>query len=211
MKYHYFDYEKIIQLLGYIQRKADTKDKLTLIKLLFFADRMHLRRYFSLISHDVYYALRNGPAASKTLNVLNHSNYLESELFEKNNRLLSKIQLLNFTDRIIKEDSTDCLSKNEMSVVDMTVEIFGKFSLQELIHITHDYPEWKRYEDLLNEGLTDGELIYMDDFFKNPDINNSPAIQKYFNGKDPLYENEDYLNEAKEYYKTCEGLRNAYK
>jgi uncharacterized phage-associated protein len=210
-KYHYFDYEKTIQLLAYIQKKANTTDKLTLIKLLFFADRMHIRRYCALISHDVYYALRNGPAASKTLNVLNHSNYLESDIFETKTNLLSKIQLINDKERIIKETSTNCLDKTEKQVVDTVVEIFGKFPLNVLINITHDYPEWKRYEDLLVEGLTDGELIMVDDFFKNPNITNSPALQKHFNGIDPLYEDEDFLNEMKEFYYEGESLRNAYR
>jgi uncharacterized phage-associated protein len=210
-KYHYFDYEKTIQLLAYIQKKANTTDKLALIKLLFFADRMHLRRYSSLISHDVYYALKNGPAASKTLNVLNHSNYLESDVFKTKTKLLAKIQLLNSNERIIKETSTTCLTEEEKKVVDNIVEIFGNFPVNTLIDITHDYPEWKRYEDLLNSGLTDGELVQMNDFFKNPDVSKSPALTKYFNKIDPLYEDEDFLEEMKEFYFEGESLRNAYR
>jgi hypothetical protein len=53
---------------------------------------------------------------------------------------------------------------------------------------------WKKYENLLVEWLTDGELIMVDDFFKNSNIKNSPALQKHVNGIDPLYEDEDFLN-----------------
>jgi uncharacterized phage-associated protein len=210
-KYHYFDYEKIVQLLGYIQRKVDSTNKLTLIKLLFFADRVHLRRYFSSISHDEYHVLKNGPMATKTLNVLDrHSKYLESDISEKNKIFISKIQILDSTERKIKEVETDCLSKAEMNVVDMVADLFGSFSLSSLIDITHDYPECKRWEELFKRDLTDGELIVSDDYFKNPAIQDSPALQKYFNGVDPLYEEEGYLNEAKEFYNTCEGLKNTY-
>jgi uncharacterized phage-associated protein len=210
-KYHYFDYEKTIQLLAYIQKKANTTDKLALIKLLFFADRMHLRRYSSLISHDVYYALKNGPAASKTLNILNHSNYLESDVFKTKAKLLAKIQLINQSERIIKETATTCLTEEEKKVVDTIVDIFKDFQVNALIDITHDYPEWRRYEYLLNSGLTDGELVQMDDFFRNPYIPNSPALKKYFQGVDPLYEDEDFLEEMKEFYYEGESLRNAYR
>jgi hypothetical protein len=159
----------------------------------------------------VYYALRNGPAASKTLNVLNHSNYLESDVFKTKAELLDKIELINTNERIINETSTTCLTKEEKDVVDYIVDIFGNFPLNSLIEITHDYPEWKRYEDILGSGLTDGELIQMDDFFENPDMSVSPALKKYFNGVDPLYEDEDYLEEARDYYYEGESLRNAYR
>jgi uncharacterized phage-associated protein len=210
-KYQYFDYERTVQLLGYIQRKSESTDKLTLIKLLFFADRIHLRRHFSLISHDVYYALRNGPAASKTLNMLNHYNYFESDISDKNKAFVSKVRIINNTEREIEETQTDCLSRNQMNAVDMAVDLFGKFPTNILVEITHDYPEWKSWEDLFEADLTDSEPVSVDDFFENPVIANSPALQKYFNGIDPLYEEEDYLREVKEYYHTCIGFRNAYK
>jgi len=69
-----------------------------------------------------------------------------------------------------------------------------------LSDISHDYPEWKRYKNLFDMRLISSKPIKMDDFFRNPNINDSPAIQKYFGDADPLYENEDYLNEAKEFY-----------
>jgi hypothetical protein len=70
-KYRTFNIEKIIQVFAYIQKHAGTEDKLEIIKYLFFADRLNLRRLFFLISMDVYYALKLGPVASNSLNVLN--------------------------------------------------------------------------------------------------------------------------------------------
>jgi hypothetical protein len=43
IKFQSFNIEKIIQALAYIQRKIKITDKLKLIKILFFADRLHLR------------------------------------------------------------------------------------------------------------------------------------------------------------------------
>jgi len=40
----------------------------------------------------------------------------------------------------------------------------------------------------------------MDDFFKNPDTNDLPAIKKYFGGIDHLYKDEEYLAEAQKFY-----------
>lgn len=203
-----FDIEKIVQVLAYIQRKTGCEDKLKLIKLLFFADRIHLRKYFSFISFDIYIALKNGPAASKTLDVINRNEdyFLDSGISPESLVFLDKIQIIDRNTRIITEENTGYMSKVEMRVLDSVCEIFGHFPTNALVEITHDYPEWKRYEDRFTSGSNSGEIILIDDFFKNPIIEDSPALQKYFNGTDPLYENKKRLNDAKNIYLENGGL-----
>ena len=196
-KYGFFNIEKIIQVFYYIQKHSDTYSKLELIKFLFFADRIHVRKHFSFISVDNYYALKYGPVASNSLDVLNkHKEYLDnfpaSEL-----KHIDSVKKINNWKRIIEEVPNDLLSKNEMSSIDKSIELF---SGKKLVEISHDYPEWKRYKELFDKQLVSKEPIVIDDFFCNPDVNDSPAIQKYFNSIDPLYENEDYLLEAKEFF-----------
>jgi uncharacterized phage-associated protein len=209
-RFNTFNIEKIIQVLAHIQRKIDCTDKLKLIKLLFFADRTHLRRYLSFISFDIYYALRNGPAASKTLNIINR--YEDLVETTENLKLLEKIEIVDRNTRIINEKSTDFMSKVEMQVLDSVCEIFGNYSTDAIVDITHDYPEWKRYEELFKTGANGdcGELIILDDFFKNPDIADSQALKTYFNGVDPLYEEEDYLKDAKDIFLENERMKNGY-
>jgi uncharacterized phage-associated protein len=202
--YNGFNIEKIIQVLAYIQRrieKEDSYDKLKLLKLLFLADRCHLREYVSLISHDKYYAFRNGPTASKTLNVINHYTDL-IDCTEEELELLNKVEILDNNNRIIKENNTDCMSEVEMRVIERICNTFGEFDNKALIEITHDYPEWKRYKRFFLNGysLDDELIIKTDDFFKNPDIYESPALKKYFEGKDPLYIEDDILKDVKELY-----------
>jgi hypothetical protein len=195
-KYSHFNLEKIIQVLAYIQRKTGTQSKLELIKYLFFADRVNIRRHFSFISKDYYYALKLGPVASETLDVLDkheeYLNYPDDELF-----LLEKIISKNKRTRIINETSTDLLSKNEMNSIDFIADIF-KPSMP-LVELTHEYPEWKRYKELFDNKQTSKMDIKIEDFFTNPDMSNSPYLMKYF-GKDPLHEDEAYLDEAKRFY-----------
>jgi uncharacterized phage-associated protein len=185
-KFSSFNVEKIIQVLAYIQRRINCRDKLKLIKLLFFADRMNLRKGYGFISLDIYYALKNGPTASKTLNIINkYEDYLD--MTPDNIKPYDKIKIINKNDRIIEEAKTSYISKMEISVLDEICETFGRFTIDELIEITHDYSEWKRYEHLFNSGITDSELIVVEDFFKNHDPNKSTSFNKYFNGVDPLY------------------------
>lgn len=200
-KYYNFNIEKIIQVFGYLRNKHDVKDKLMLIKLLFFADRIHIRRHFSLISNDVYCPLKHGPVGSSSLDVLNKdSDYLGS-YSDDDISLLNKIEIIGDS-RNIEESSTSYLSKNEMQILDEVVQIFGKFGPYDLSEISHDYPEWKRFQQYFEEGnylRRDKAFIKMEDFFTNPIIEESPALQKYF-GKDPLYEDLEYLDYAKSMY-----------
>jgi hypothetical protein len=195
-KYSHFNIEKIIQVLAYIQKKTGTQSKLELIKYLFLADRVNIRRHFSFISRDYYYALKLGPVASETLDVLDghdeYLNYPDNEL-----QLLDKIEATDNRTRIINETNTDLLSKNEMRSIDFVADTF-KPSMP-LVELTHEYPEWKRYKVLFDTRQTSKIDIMIEDFFTNPDMNNSPYLTKHF-GRDPLYEDEMYLDEAKKFY-----------
>jgi len=194
--YSHFNVEKIIQTLAYIQRKTGTESKLAMIKYLFFADRVNIRRHFSFISKDFYYALKFGPVAAETLDVLDkHEEYLNYP--DDVLQLLEKITIRDKRTRIINETNMDLLSKNEINSIDFIADIFKKN--MPLVDFTHEYPEWKRYEDLFKNQYVSKIDINVEDFFTNPNMNNSPLLMKYF-GKDPLYEDLDYLDEAKRFY-----------
>ena len=201
-KYGYFNIEKIVQTFYYIQSRSNANTKLELIKFLFFADRIHIRKHYSFISLDYYVAMKYGPVASTSLDVLNKSDRLD--VFpDEDLKYLDNIGILSKAERIIKNVSNDLLSKNEMSSLDKSIELFSN---SKLVDISHDYPEWKRYKEYFQYNPNFSQPIVIDDFFSNPDILDSPAIQKYFNSVDPLYEDIDYLNEAKEFY--LDSIRN---
>ncbi|MDR3093756.1 MAG: SocA family protein [Bacteroidales bacterium] len=196
-QYRLFNTEKAVQAFAYIQKVSRAKTKLDLIKFLFFADRIHIRRHFSFISHDRYCALKYGPVASQSLNLLN----VQEEWFPDEDRdQLCKIILKGSSRREINETKTDLLSQNEMESIDLAVSLFqGK----PLVDISHEYPEWKRYEDLFQKGAK-SKVIRVEDFFVNPDMAKSPLLQKYF-GEDPLYEEEQYLADALQIYQESAG------
>jgi hypothetical protein len=195
-KYYFLNIEKIVQIFSYIQIHAETTSKLELIKYLFFADRINIRKYFALISLDNYVALKYGPVASGSLDILNHTKDYLSNFPQDELKFLNKIKRINQSKRIIEPVGNDLLSKNEMRSLDKAIELFCN---KPLVELSHDYPEWKRYKELFDNQLVSMRPIDVNDFFLNPDINDSPSIKKYF-GSDPLYENIEYLNEAREFY-----------
>jgi hypothetical protein len=143
--------------------------------------------------------MKHGPVASTALDVLNQNieylvNYKDEELL-----FLENIEIIDIRNRKIKEVPVDLLSKNEMNSLDQAINLF---SGKNLVDISHDYPEWKRFKTFFESNYVSPKtkLIEMDDFFKNPDITDSPAITKYFNNNDPLYKDEEYLEEARQFY-----------
>ena len=196
-KYCFLNIEKIVQIFYYIQKYSNTDTKLLLIKYLFFADRIHIRDHYSLISLDIYKALEHGPVASTALDILNKNmeylnNYENDEL-----KYLENIKMTDAKTRKINEMTHDLLSKNEMNSLDKSIKLF---SGKNLVDLSHDYPEWKRFKTLFENKYVSSMPIHVDDFFKNPDINDSPAINKYFGSEDPLYKDDEYLSEARQFY-----------
>jgi hypothetical protein len=196
-KYVSINIEKIVQIFYYIQNRADVTSKLELIKFLFFGDRINIREHFSLISLDTYVAMKYGPVASHSLNILNKKNDRLNNFTPNELRFLDNIKKIDDKNRKIDHVGFDLLSKNEMSSLDKSIMLFY---YKKIIDISHDYPEWKRYKAIFDQNDNSSKNIVMDDFFKNPDINDSPAIKKYFGGIDPLFKDEEYLEEAKRFY-----------
>jgi hypothetical protein len=107
-KYHFLNVEKIVQIFSYIQQRGGVTDKLKLIKYLFFADRIHIRNHYTLISLDHYMALANGPAGSKSLNILNKQTEYLDNYSADDLRFLEKVELISDSMRKIKDMPMTC-------------------------------------------------------------------------------------------------------
>src|SRR3990167_5078172 len=72
-----FEYKKAIQAINYfVRERGGSEKKLNLLKLLFLADRYHIRRYGRPIFNDVYFAMTYGPVASAVKDVIEFSDFL---------------------------------------------------------------------------------------------------------------------------------------
>ena len=63
----------IVQSIYYLLDNTNKSlDKLSILKLVFFADRYHIRKYARTITNDTYYAMQYGPVASNVKKVSNN-------------------------------------------------------------------------------------------------------------------------------------------
>lgn len=191
-----FSVKKTIQVLNYLQENAGATDFITLLKLVFFADRKMLRTWGIPITYDQYYAMKRGPVCSKTKDILNKK-YDYLSISESDRELINiAIEKKEKNQIYIKNIGYSSLSPADKVALNFTINTFKKFSGKELIEITHDYPEWKKYEKQLESKKR--MKMNFDDFFENP-INHR-AINEFLNSKDPFEENEEMLSFARETY-----------
>jgi uncharacterized phage-associated protein len=163
------DYLASVQALDYLANKLDKNgkaNKLSVLKLLFFAERYHARKYGSFFTNDTFYAMKLGPVPSGAKDILSF-NPLDPELqtyyFEKIEKIDDKYfkSLQTFKTRDDYED----LSDSAMESLDFALQNFGKLTHYQLVDETHRYPEWLRFGHLLESGASAREFINVDDYF----------------------------------------------
>jgi uncharacterized phage-associated protein len=157
-------YKKATQALNFLARKKDGNviNKMKAIKLIFLADRLHLRKYGRPIIGDVYWAMKLGPVGSKTKRA--------AELDLPNTTLLYSKKYIRPTDDkkhsfvSIKEPDMDVFSKTDIECLEAVNDTFSDRDQFELAELTHKYPEWPKYGRELKSGKKRVLMDYNDLF-----------------------------------------------
>ena len=169
-----FDYRKATQCLNYFALKAGKSiDKLRVLKLIYFADRYHLRKYDRFITNDIYFAMELGPVASSTKDIAEGSEFLD----ETESRYANKYLLIGTQHELTsnKPVDTDVFSESDLEALDFVWDKFGHLSSSDLVELTHKYPEWIRNKQalLLNPRIE----MKIEDFLDDPVI---ASVEKCF-------------------------------
>jgi len=177
-----FDYKKAAQALNYFARKSGGQiEKLKALKLIYLADRYHLRKYGRLITNDIYFAMKLGPVASSTKDIVENSEFLddvEKEYALQYLKLMSPYVLASE-----KDVDSNVFSDSDLEALDFAWEKFGHIDKFMLANLTHKYPEWKRNEASLS--LNPRIEMRLLDFLDDPDED----IEKCFTLTDQDREN----------------------
>ncbi len=163
-----FDYKKAAQAINYLAKKEGGRiDKLKLIKLVYFADRFHLRRYGRPIMNDTYVAMRRGPVGSSVKDIAEFSDFLDETERGYASKYLDHAGVDNIVVSVANVD-TNIFSKSELEALDFSYNEFGSENASSLVDVTHRYPEWNKFKGALTSEETTREPMSYSDFFKNP-------------------------------------------
>ena len=163
-----FDHKKATQAINYLAKKEGGQiDKLKLIKLVYFADRFHVRRYGRPIANDVYLAMPLGPVGSSIKDIAEFSDFLDETERGYAATYLGHGGMENTIVSIADVDR-EVFSKSELEALDFSYREFGNQSASTLVNVAHRYPEWNKFKRALESKETTRESMSYSDFFKNP-------------------------------------------
>jgi len=169
-----FAYKKTTQALNYFACQSGGHiNKMKALKLLYFADRFHLRKYGRPITNDEYFAMSYGPVPSGAKDLVAGSD------FRPDSEKAYAGQYLNTIERyeLSSLSGPDCevFSKTDQEALKFAWKRFGGLKEFELAQLTHEYPEWKRHEVALKSEATSRAKMNFSDFLDDSTSSAEPC------------------------------------
>ena len=163
-----FSHRKTTQVLNFFARQSGGEiNKLKALKLVYFADRYHLRRYARPITGDEYLAMPFGPVASGAKDLAEMGDFLSDDERSYGAQFLAPVDRFSF--RSTAEVEARALSESDRMALAWVWEKFGQMDSFKLADYTHQYPEWKRHEAAL-EGKRETRVpMCYRDFLEDPE------------------------------------------
>jgi len=167
-----FNYKKSVQSLNFFAIGRGGKiNKMKAIKLVWFADRLHLCQFGRTITGDTYFALPHGPVPSTTRDILESNSFsLSDDELNYSGEYLKIDGEYYFSSN--KEPYLKVFSKTDIDSLQKVLLKYGMYSQYQLRDISHQFPEWKRWESALNSKIASRFTMDYMDFFKNGEGNN---------------------------------------
>ncbi len=155
--------ETTIQAIAYLVRRSDRGlSKLVLLKLLYLADRYHLRKYGRAILDDRYFAMQYGPVASGAKSVI------EGGLRDDYAARFVRVSMIPHEPRdfqfveAVGNEPLGWLSQTDTEALEAALGVW--VTCDNLVGFTHEFPEWKKHESALARGASSVPMSY-EDFF----------------------------------------------
>jgi uncharacterized phage-associated protein len=166
-----FAYKKATQALNFFAvKQGGSSSKLKALKLMFFADRYHLRKYGRLVTDDRYFALQWGPLPSGTKDLVD-SHYHQ----EYTQHYLNRVSEKEYRSQGAVEYRV--LSAADQEALEFAWENFGNLSPSQLSKLSHEYPEWVEFADILEDEEKGRKEMDITQFIEDPISNVEPCYQ----------------------------------
>lgn len=166
-----FNYKKATQAINFFARKSSKNSisKLKVIKLIWLADRYHIRKYGRPLTGDMYFAMPFGPVGStvKDIAELNFSLSDDEKVYATKYLSVSSNNVGS-----ISEVDNRVLSETDIEALNFVSDNFSDKDPFELVKLSHQYPEWAKYDEGLSSKTISRHVMSYLDFFQNPTIKN---------------------------------------
>ena len=158
--------KKIIQALAYIayHQPGHKVNSMKAYKLLWLADRYHLRQFGRTITGDVFYALPHGVVPSDAKNVVEHqTTHIPTDDAYRDKYIKRQGK---YCYQAVSEPDIMVFSDSDQEALDKILEVYGSLNQYNLEDLSHKFPEWMAYKSKLEaEGKPKAYKINIDYFF----------------------------------------------
>jgi uncharacterized phage-associated protein len=169
-----FSYRKTTQALNYLARQSGGRiNKMKALKLVYFADRYHLRKYGRPITNDEYFAMNFGPVASATKDLAEGSDFRPDVEKAYASQFLDPVSRYEYSSMAAVEEKV--FSQSDLEALAFAWAEFSPLDQFQLADLTHQYPEWKRHEAALSGGVNSRIRMPYEDFLADPPATVNPC------------------------------------
>jgi len=143
----YLDAEKALEVVLYVL--GSTTDLFHIVKTLYFADKMHLEKYGTLMTGDYYVAMPDGPVPSGAYDLIKYARG-DNFAYEKKISDVRPDKALEVKGknkdvvRRLRDPNLDYLSESDKVCLDMAIERYATMDWRELWNIVHAEESYKK-------------------------------------------------------------------
>jgi len=159
-----YNYKKAVQALNhYALKQGGSINKMKALKLIYLADRYHLRKYGRLITNDTYFAMEYGPVPSAVKDIVERSFILGEIESKYSQKYIAQVDKRHFRSKGSVENKV--FSQSDIEALDIVWKRYGSYDQFELAKLTHKYPEWKKHKRALDTSPR--IQMALEDLFEN--------------------------------------------
>jgi uncharacterized phage-associated protein len=140
-----FDEKVALEAVLYLATESAAPTFHHIVKLLYFADRLHLKRYGRLIAGDRYIAMKHGPVPSAIYDMLKA---MRDGVWQFSYPELDAAFAVEGNHRIVPQRPPDLewLSESELRCMDDALRKYDRLSFHRLTQLSHDQA-WKSADE----------------------------------------------------------------
>jgi len=132
-----FHFRKATQALAHFSLRAGGHiNYMKALKLIWLSDRLHLMSYGRTITGDAYYAMKLGPVAVGTKDLIKRNSSPEENAYLA--RFVSEPD--EFVIRLVEQPDPDVFSRSDIKALDTIWDFYGKFGKYDLSKKSHNFP-----------------------------------------------------------------------
>jgi len=152
---------RALELLLFLAQELKSPTIHEALKLLYFADKMHLSKYGCMATGDRYVAMKFGPVASNTYNLMkaargDRNYWIHPTFYElvKDGLTINDGKTLH----ALREPNYDLLTDADVECLGNAIRLYGDMSFTERTDISHDAAWTKAWETATTDEMNAGDM-----------------------------------------------------